>query len=190
MVEKIINVFELEEAPNDKLYWRKMSTEDLNKLKRLREERYIHFTTNKEFDKEYFEFIELLTKNEVSYLLIGGYAVAYYGRRQYIGDIDFWINPTKKNNTNLTKTLLEYGYEKRNIPNIDVNKRVVVQLGAPTLRIDLLIGLNHQDFDSCFARRTDLYSNGILLSVISLDDLKESKKLGARVKDIIDLTRI
>lgn len=42
-------------------------------------------------DKDFREFIQLLNENEVKYLVIGGYAVAFHGYPRYTKDLDFWI---------------------------------------------------------------------------------------------------
>ena len=42
-------------------------------------------------DKDFKEFIQLLNENEVKYLVIGGYAVAFHGYPRYTKDLDFWI---------------------------------------------------------------------------------------------------
>ena len=39
------------------------------------------------------EVILELLQSKVSFLLIGGYAVNYYGYGRFTGDIDFWIKP-------------------------------------------------------------------------------------------------
>jgi len=40
---------------------------------------------------DFKEFIALLNKNRVRYLVIGGYAVAFHGHPRYTKDIDLWI---------------------------------------------------------------------------------------------------
>lgn len=44
---------------------------------------------------DFREFFQLLNDNEVRYLIVGGYAVAYHGYPRYTKDIDvwIWINP-------------------------------------------------------------------------------------------------
>ena len=42
-------------------------------------------------DKNFKEFIKLLNKNEVRYLIVGGYAVALHGHPRYTKDLDIWI---------------------------------------------------------------------------------------------------
>ncbi len=47
--------------------------------------------------KDFREFVELLIKHKVEYLLVGGYAVGMHGYPRYTGDFDIWINPTIQN---------------------------------------------------------------------------------------------
>jgi hypothetical protein len=42
-------------------------------------------------NKDFREFIELLNENEVRYLVVGGYAVAFHGHPRYTKVIDLWI---------------------------------------------------------------------------------------------------
>ncbi len=42
-------------------------------------------------NQDFREFIELLEKHAVEYLIIGGYAVAFHGFPPYIGDIDCFV---------------------------------------------------------------------------------------------------
>jgi 2-hydroxy-3-keto-5-methylthiopentenyl-1-phosphate phosphatase len=43
-------------------------------------------------EQDFKEFIELLNKNEVEYMVVGGYAINFYCRPRYTVDIDFLIN--------------------------------------------------------------------------------------------------
>ena len=44
--------------------------------------------------KNFKEFLELLNKNQVDYLIVGGYVVTMHGYPRYTGDLDIWINAT------------------------------------------------------------------------------------------------
>lgn len=46
------------------------------------------------FHKDFKEFIELLNKNGVEYLLVGGYALGIHGYPRYTDDMDIWVKPT------------------------------------------------------------------------------------------------
>lgn len=45
------------------------------------------------FDEYTFNLLNELNKNEVEYLVVGGYAVNFHGYRRTTGDIDLWIKP-------------------------------------------------------------------------------------------------
>ena len=47
--------------------------------------------------KEAAEFLSLLNKNDVQYLIIGGVVVNIHGYTRATGDLDIWYNPTKDN---------------------------------------------------------------------------------------------
>ena len=47
--------------------------------------------------KDFKEFLKLLNANNVEYLLIGGYAVGYYGYPRPTGDMDIWIKTSQEN---------------------------------------------------------------------------------------------
>jgi hypothetical protein len=40
--------------------------------------------------QDFQDFIRLLNQKRVKYMIVGGYAVAYYGYPRYTGDIDFF----------------------------------------------------------------------------------------------------
>ena len=42
-------------------------------------------------NKDFKEFIELLNSNNVKYLIVGGYALAFHGYPRYTKDIDIWV---------------------------------------------------------------------------------------------------
>ncbi len=42
-------------------------------------------------NKDFKEFIELLNKNDVKYLVVEGLALAFHGYPRFTKDIDFWV---------------------------------------------------------------------------------------------------
>ncbi|HSU27159.1 MAG TPA: hypothetical protein VLJ68_02180 [Chitinophagaceae bacterium] len=39
-------------------------------------------------DRDFKEFVELLNRHEVDYMVVGGYALAFHGEPRYTGDMD------------------------------------------------------------------------------------------------------
>ena len=47
---------------------------------------------NTQLPPDFKDFLNLLNKNDVRYLLIGGYAVGYHGYPRATADMDVWIS--------------------------------------------------------------------------------------------------
>ena len=47
--------------------------------------------------EDFKEFLRLLRENKVEYLLVGGYAVGFYGYPRPTGDMDIWISRSREN---------------------------------------------------------------------------------------------
>ena len=50
--------------------------------------------------QDFKEFVQLLIKHKVQYLIVGGYAVGVHGHPRYTGDLDIWLNLTLDNAKN------------------------------------------------------------------------------------------
>ena len=59
---------------------------------------------------DFKEFLQLLNSRQVEYLLIGGYAVGYYGYPQATADMDIWIATQPENAVKVVKVLQEFGF--------------------------------------------------------------------------------
>jgi len=46
---------------------------------------------HQELPQDFKEFLRLLNDHEVEYLLVGGYAVGYYGYPRTTAEIDVWV---------------------------------------------------------------------------------------------------
>ena len=55
------------------------------------------------FNIDFLEFLQLLDKHDVDYLLVGGYAVILNGYVRSTGDLDLWVNKTDNNYSKLSK---------------------------------------------------------------------------------------
>jgi hypothetical protein len=68
---------------------------------------------------DFKEFLKLLNKQEVEYLVVGGYAVVIHGYPRLTGDIDLWIKPTIENSRKVVKVLEQFGFDGLHIRESD-----------------------------------------------------------------------
>ena len=64
---------------------------------------------NQTLPKDFKEFLKLLNVHDVEYLLIGGYAVGYYGYPRTTADIDVWIAININNAQKLINVFSDFG---------------------------------------------------------------------------------
>ena len=139
--------------------------------------------------KDFLEFIILLQKYNVDYLIVGGYAVGIHSRPRTTQDIDFWIRPSRKNAEDLLKALNEFGFTEIDL-SLDelIDKDQLIMFGRPPLRIDILTSISGIEFEEAF-RNKFVHDLGSIKNVnfISLDDLLKNKIASNRLKDKEDL---
>ena len=140
---------------------------------------------------DFKEFLQLLNSEKVEYLLVGGYAVGYYGYPRATGDMDVWIGATPANATALVSVLQKFGFAAASLSaDLFLQHDRVVRMGVPPLRIDLLTSLSGVDFARCFAERAVEVIDGVDVNLISLDHLKANKRAISRPKDLDDLDKL
>lgn len=138
-------------------------------------------------NKDFKEFIALLNEHEVKYLVLGGYAVNFYGYPRYTKDIDFWIWLDDDNISRLLKALEQFGFGNVGLSKADfLNRDAIVQLGFAPNRIDLIMELDGADFMGCYARKTKIAVDETIIDFLALDDLIEVKKQAGRAQDLAD----
>lgn len=87
---------------------------------------------------DFSDFIAALNRNNVEYVVVGAFALAFHGSPRATGDIDFWIRPTKSNAEALIKALRDFGFGGLDITEQDVVSGKIIQLGFPPVRIDII----------------------------------------------------
>lgn len=134
-----------------------------------------------------------LHENNVKYLLIGGFAMAFHGHVRATLDIDLWIRNDRDNMESLKKSLIELGIEEVKWMRTDtqlVAGITVFTLLDSDLTIDLMHNMKHfkeADFDNCSKNaKTGVYQD-VEIPVLEARDLLQEKMAASRAKDIPDI---
>ncbi len=142
-------------------------------------------------NKDFREFIELLNLNKVKYLILGGYAIAFHGHPRYTKDLDVWLELSNKNASSVMKALEDFGFGDLEVSKEDfLQKGMVVQLGYPPNRIDLINSPDGVDFDECYESKIEIEIDEVKISVIDLANLKKNKKASGRLQGLADLEKL
>lgn len=139
---------------------------------------------------DFKEFIELLNKNNVKYLVIGGYAVVYHGYVRSTNDIDIWVDISKENIKKLLIALEEFGFSSSNFKEEDFSPNQIIQLGYPPNRIDLITTPAGVDFETCYKTKEQTTIDNVNISIIDLTNLIKTKKASNRTRDLADVEEL
>lgn len=138
--------------------------------------------------QDFKDFLKLLNSKQVEYLLIGGYAVGYYGYARATADIDIWIATHPNNAQKIVEVIREFGFGSEEVSEkLFLEKNKVIRMGMPPLRIEVLTTISGVDFEECYLERNVDLLDEIEVNIISLKHLKVNKKASGRLKDLADL---
>jgi len=136
------------------------------------------------------EFIALLNSTSVKYVLVGRHAVAFHGYPRFTGDINFFIERSADNAAKLERVLNVFGFGQLGLKAADfLDPDIVVQLGRPPHRIDLLTSIDGVEFEEAWNSRVKV-STGVEMFVISKDLLLQNKRATGRLRDLADVERL
>jgi predicted nucleotidyltransferase len=140
---------------------------------------------------DFKEFIQSLNDNDVRYLVVGGYAVALHGHPRYTKDIDIWIEPDPENANRMVRAIIQFGFESLGLEMDDfLEEDVIIQLGYPPNRIDLMTSLSGVNFKSCYEERISVEIDGVRVNFIDLTSLRKNKSATGRSQDLADLENL
>jgi hypothetical protein len=133
--------------------------------------------------------LKLLNSNNIEYLIVGGYAVNYYGFARATADLDIWIAINPDNAERMAQVLRAFGFPRAD-PAIFLVERKVIRMGVPPLRLEILTSISGVDFVACYSRRLEAELDGTKVNLIHLADLKRNKESSGRLKDLLDLEQL
>ncbi|MBI3586876.1 MAG: hypothetical protein HY088_07095 [Ignavibacteriales bacterium] len=139
-------------------------------------------------EKDFEEFIKLLNKHKVEYLVVGAYAVAFHGHPRNTGDIDIFINSNESNATKLLRALKDFGFKSLGPKKEDfLDPYSVVQFGFEPNRIDIISSIDGVKFGTAFKEKVQGKMGQERVWFISLNHLLRNKQSTERKKDQADV---
>ncbi|MEW6431958.1 MAG: nucleotidyltransferase [Myxococcota bacterium] len=142
-----------------------------------------------ELPRDWQEFLSSLNARKVKYLVVGAHALAAHGVPRYTADLDVWVANDPANARRVLAALDDFGFSGLTGLGVEdfENPEMVVMLGRPPLRIDLLTSISGCAFEAAWKRRLRATLGGERVGVLSREDLVANKRAAGRPKDLLDL---
>jgi hypothetical protein len=139
---------------------------------------------------DFLDLLGALLRTGARFLVVGAHAMAVHGVPRATMDLDVWVDPDPANAENVWSALLGFGAP---LGELGVSKQdletpgVVVQIGLPPRRIDVLTRVSGLGFEEAWRNRTRHRVGNLEVPFVGRDDLIRNKRASGRPKDIADL---
>lgn len=141
-----------------------------------------------EVQPDFKELLGLFNANNVDYLIVGGYALAYHGVPRYTGDIDILVRPEGSNAQRILQALTEFGFGALELTAEDFqNPDKVVQLGVPPVRVDIITSITGVSVEDAFDGSDTGSYGDIPVKYIGRRQFILNKRATGRKRDLADL---
>ena len=144
------------------------------------------------FFKEHQEILNALLKHHVNFMLIGGYAVNYYGYHRTTGDMNIWLEPSNENKESLLQALTALGFDEEGINTVrswDFTKPQKFHIGSDDQpdKTEFMTHISGIAFQNAAEQKIIADIDGLRLPMIHYNGLIQNKKSTGRTKDLADV---
>ncbi len=140
---------------------------------------------------DFEELLRLFEENNVAYMIVGGYAVAFHGYPRFTKDIDIFFQCETENIRRLKEALFSFGFSRDALPDrLFTEKGNIIKFGIEPVRVDLLNKIDGVEFEETALRAVRSQYGEVEVSFISKDDLIANKEASGRAQDIADLEKL
>lgn len=142
-------------------------------------------------NRHFLEFLGLLEKHRVDYLIVGGYAVGLHGFPRYTGDLDVFVAVSRANAEAIVRVFDEFGFHSLDLTAHDfLESDMIVEIGREPMKIQVLTGIDGVTFERCRQDRVIEELGGLKVPFIGFESLLANKAASPRAKDKIDLEEL
>ena len=141
--------------------------------------------------QDFIEFIEMLNRNGVEYVIVGGIALAYHGFPRFTGDIDIWIKPYIDNANRTFRSIEEFfGTRINTTPEDFLRGNKMISLGEDPVKIEIHIRLDGVTQDEIWSTKVNGKFGNEDVFYIGRDTFIKNKKAVGRDQDLVDIKKL
>ncbi len=137
---------------------------------------------------DWSEFLSVLKRHGVRFLVVGAHALAAHGRPRATQDLDVLVAPTPANARKVSAALVEFGFNKiASDWEWFAEPYHITMLGRVPYRIDVLTSISGVSFADAWKNRVTTKMDIGDIYVLGLAELRANKLAAGRPKDLLDV---
>lgn len=133
------------------------------------------------------DFLALLIKHQVDFIIVGAFVLARYGIPRGTGDLDIFVTPTESNANKILRVLTDFGMASLGLTAEDILSGDIIQLGFPPARINLLTKLSGVTLEEILQSRETGKLAGFTVDFLGKAIFIKNKQAVGRNKDLADI---
>src|SRR5258708_18092801 len=139
-------------------------------------------------NQDFLDLLRAFVDRNVRFLIVGAYALGVDGRPRATGDVDVWVDATHDNAANVMRALEQFGAPLGQVTADDFSRPgIVLQMGLPPLRIDVLTQLTGLTFDEAWPGRTTAPFGTMIVDVLGREAFIKNKRAIGGARDLGDI---
>ncbi len=140
---------------------------------------------------DFEEFLSLLRKHSVEYMLVGGYAVAFHGYPRFTKDLDIFYRNQAENAARLRAALVAFGFSQDDVSRLNLEKEgEITRFGVAPVMIDLINKIDGVTYEEAAPHVVDGIYGVTPAYFIGKDHLLKNKRSTPRMKDKADVEEL
>ncbi len=137
------------------------------------------------------ELLTLLENHKVEYVIVGGYAVAFYGYPRFTKDLDIFYRNSNQNIKKLKEALIKFGFFDSDLPDeIFTEPGNIIQFGIEPLRVDILNEIDGVEIDEVLKNSVRGKYGDLNVNFIGKLELIKNKNSTGRPEDSLDVIKL
>ncbi|MBK8173025.1 MAG: hypothetical protein IPK60_22195 [Sandaracinaceae bacterium] len=137
---------------------------------------------------DWSEFLSLLIKHRVRFIIVGAHALAALGKPRNTLDLDIFVEPSNVNARKLEKAIRAFGFPVlADASHAFAFGKRMARLGIEPLRIDVMNHIDGVSFAAAWAGRARGKVAGLSLHFLGEAEFRRNKRAAGRPKDLLDL---
>lgn len=144
-------------------------------------------------NEDFQDVLAALLASGARFLVVGAHALAVHGVPRATGDLDIWVLPDPVNAERVWRALTRFGAPMETVgagPGDLARPGLVLQIGLPPRRIDILTALTGVDFESAWRSRVVHRVGSLEVPFLDRDTLIRNKRATGRLRDLADVERL
>jgi hypothetical protein len=141
--------------------------------------------------EDFEEFLKLLNRKKVEYVVVGGYAVAFHGYVRATKDIDILFHNSQENIQRLKRALNEFGFPADGLSDVAFSEQgKIIRMGVSPVMIELINTISGVSFKTAWENRVAGMFGKSKIFYLSKPDLLKNKKASGRPRDLLDVDEL